>query len=153
MRLLLAFDFSVFVIWASLSCFCGTHLAFFDASLALISICHLLLHSVIYCLAVLQYCHIFLFCYLMALNIADFKYLFSIWHNLFVIVINWHNYYCCTNFMFCLGSLFTSIPPPSLRQGLLLHGEAVDCAHLFSSSSAALSNSAFRQVGRLVFYI
>ena len=41
----------------------------------------------------------------------------------------------------------TSIPPPSLRQGLLLHGEAVDCAHLFSSpsgtSSAALSDSAF----------
>ena len=47
----------------------------------------------------------------------------------------------------------TSIPPPSLWQGLLLHGEAVDCAHLFSSSSAALSDSAFRQVGRLVFYI
>ena len=39
----------IFVIWASLACFCGAHLAFFDASLALISICHLLLHSVIYC--------------------------------------------------------------------------------------------------------
>ena len=49
--------------------------------------------------------YVFLFCYLLALNIADFKYFFSIWHNLFVIVINWHNYYCCTNFMFCLGSL------------------------------------------------
>ena len=46
----------IFVIWASLACFCGAHLPFFDASLALISICHLLLRSVIYCLAVLQYC-------------------------------------------------------------------------------------------------
>ena len=35
----------IFVIWASLACFCGAHFAFFDASLALISICHLLFGS------------------------------------------------------------------------------------------------------------
>ena len=54
----------------------------------------------------------------------------------------------------------TSIPPPSLRQGLLLHAEAVDCAHLFSSSSAVppappVLHSlilVFKQVGKTVFF-